>query len=142
MDDMRGIGYVSTDTRADALGARCDRSYTTRRAGYDEPRILRMGNHLIDLTGPEFNKQPFTRSWIFGVYGGKVIFYEEMVSRAFLVSKPQACVPIKSPKAVAVSGFYPTVSCIRHSATTRETTVSMEAFAFRRASPPETAKAS
>ena len=26
-----------------------------------------MGNHLIDLTGPEFNKQRFTRSWIFGV---------------------------------------------------------------------------
>src|SRR6185295_10497526 len=23
-----------------------------------------MGNHLVDLTGPEFQKQPFTRSWI------------------------------------------------------------------------------
>jgi hypothetical protein len=99
-----------------------------------------MGNHLIDLTGPEFNKQPFTRSWIFGVYGGRVIFYEEMVTRAFLLSKPQACVPIKSPKAVAVSGFYPTVSCLRHSATAGETTVSMETFTFRVASPPQTAK--
>lgn len=100
-----------------------------------------MGNHLVDLTGPEFNKQPFTRSWIFGVYGGKVIFYEEMVTRAFLLSKPQSCFPIKSPKAVAVSGFYPTVSCLRHNATTGETTVSMETFAFRAASPPEAAKA-
>ena len=100
-----------------------------------------MGNHLIDLTGPEFNKQPFTRSWIFGVYGGRVTFYEEMVSRAFLTSKPQVCNPIKSPKAVAVAGFYPTVSCIRHSGMTGETTVSMEGFTFRAASPPEIAKA-
>jgi hypothetical protein len=36
--------------------------------------------------------------------------------------------------------FYPTVSCLRHSATTGETTVSMEAFIFRAASPPQTAK--
>ena len=100
-----------------------------------------MGNHLVDLTGPEFNKQPFTRSWIFGVYGGKVIFYEEMVTRALLLDKPQSCFPIKSPKAVATSGFYPTVSCLRHHSATGETTVSMETFTFRAASPPETAKA-
>jgi hypothetical protein len=56
-------------------------------------------------------------------------------------SKPKACAPIKSPKAVAVSGFYTTVSCLRPSATTGETTVSMEAFTFRAASPPEAAKA-
>jgi len=100
-----------------------------------------MGNHLIDLTGPEFNKQPFTRSWIYGVYGGKVTFYEEMVARAYLLSKPQAaCTPIKSPSAVAVSGFYPTVSCIRYSPTTGETTVSMEGFTLRAASPAEAAK--
>jgi hypothetical protein len=99
-----------------------------------------MGNHLIDLTGPEFNKQPFTRSWIYGVYGGRVTFYEEMVTRAHLLSKPQACTPIKSPKAVAVSGFYPTVSCLRYNATAGETTVSMEEFTLRNASPAEVAK--
>lgn len=99
-----------------------------------------MGNHLVDLTGPEFNKQPFTRSWIFGVYGGRVIFYEEMVTRALLLSKPQSCLPIKSPKAVALGGFYPTLSCLRHNAATGETTVSMESFTPRTASPPGTAK--
>lgn len=95
-----------------------------------------MGNHLIDLSGPEFNKQPFTRSWIYGVYDGKVIFYEEMVTRAHILSKPNACAPIKSPKAVAVSGFYPTVSCIR-SGPSGEHTVSMEQFRFRDASAPD-----
>jgi hypothetical protein len=100
-----------------------------------------MGDHLIDLTGPEFNKQPFTRSWIFGAYGGRVTFYEEMVSHAFLLSKPDSCNPIKSPKGVATSGFYPTVSCLRHSAVTGETTVSLETFVFRAASPPEAPRA-
>jgi hypothetical protein len=33
MDGMRGIGYVSTEMRADALGARCDRSNTTAAPG-------------------------------------------------------------------------------------------------------------
>jgi hypothetical protein len=101
-----------------------------------------MGNHLIDLTGPEFTeKQPFTRSWIFGVYDGRVTFYEEMVSRATLLGKPRSCSPIKAPGAVAISGFYPTVSCLRHDAATSETTVSMERFVHRAASPPEPIKA-
>lgn len=29
-----------------------------------------MGNHLIDLTALEFKAQRFTRTWIFGIYGG------------------------------------------------------------------------
>jgi len=101
-----------------------------------EAVVPAMGNHLIDLTGPEFNKQPFTRSWIFGVYDGKVIFYEEMVTLSHLLAKPNACVPIKSPEAVAVKGFYPTVSCTRHDPGTGDYTVSMEKFVLREASAP------
>jgi hypothetical protein len=95
-----------------------------------------MGNHLIDVTGPEFHEQPFTRSWIFGAYGGRIIFYEEMVAHRTLAAKPQACSPIKQAKAVATSGFYPTVSCLRYHAPTGETTVSLERFVFRVGSAP------
>ena len=98
-----------------------------------------MGNHLIDITGPEFQKQPFTRSWIYGIYDGKVIFYEAMVSRAYMMSKPNGCLPIKAPKAVAVAGFYPTEYCVRHDAKTGEHSVSMEKFTRRDASAPEAA---
>lgn len=96
-----------------------------------------MGNHLIDLTSPEFHKQVFTRTWIYGVYDSKIIFYEEMVTRAFMLSKPNTCFPIKSAPAVGLSGFYPTVSCIRQDAETGEYTVSMEKFTFREVSDPE-----
>ena len=101
-----------------------------------EAVVPAMGNHLIDLTGPEFNKQPFTRSWIYGVYDGKVIFYEEMVTRSHLLGSPNVCTPIKSPEAVEVSGFYPSVSCIRHDPATGIRTVSMEQFVMRTASGP------
>ncbi len=96
-----------------------------------------MGGHLFDRTDPVFKKQPFTRSWLFGAYDGNVIFYENMVTRAFLLSQPDVCDPIKSPKAVALSGFYPTVSCVRRDTKTGEYTVSLERFVFREASAAE-----
>jgi hypothetical protein len=95
-----------------------------------------MGNHLIDLTGPEFNKQKFTRSWIYGVYDGRVTFYEEMLSREFLLSHPDTCFPLKSPPAVAISGYYPTQSCTRYLPQADEYTVSMEGFVLREATGP------
>jgi hypothetical protein len=127
---------------------RCDqfaRARTPVPANYMHPDfkdveavVPAMGNHLIDLTGPEFHGQPFTRSWIYGVYDGAVTFYEEMVARAFLLSRPSACVPIKPPPAVARRGFYPTVSCVRHHAATGEYAVSIEGFVLRDAEPPAT----
>lgn len=96
-----------------------------------------MGNHLVDVTGPEFSGEEWKRSWIFGVYDGQVWFYEEMVSRAYMLSQPDACHPIKLPPAVGQSGFYPTQSCVRYDAATGEYTVSMEGFEYREASAPE-----
>jgi hypothetical protein len=96
-----------------------------------------MGNHLIDLTGPEFNGETWTRNWIFGVYDGEVTFYEEMLTLAYLLSQSSVCDPIKSPPAVSISGFYPSQVCIRHHEATGEYTVSMEDFAYRKASDPE-----
>jgi hypothetical protein len=96
-----------------------------------------MGNHLIDLTGPEFNKKKFTRTWIYGVYDGRLTFFEEMVTRDYLLSRPDACFAIKSPPAMAVRGYYPTLSCIRYLPQGNEYTVSMEGFVLREATAPE-----
>jgi hypothetical protein len=96
-----------------------------------------MGNHLVDLMAPEFHGKPFTATWIYGVYEGRVIFYEEMVTLAYLISHPDACFAIKMPKAVALTGYYPTRTCIRYGKEKDEYTVSMEDFIMREASPPE-----
>lgn len=94
-----------------------------------------MGNHLVDLTAPEFKGVPFTRAWIYGVYDGRVTFYEEMVTVEYLKSQPQKCFPIKTAKAVALAGYYPTQSCIRYTKEKAEYTVSLEGFQLRQASP-------
>jgi hypothetical protein len=95
-----------------------------------------MGNHLVDPTTPEFRGQPFTRTWIYGIYDARVVFYEEMVALSYMLSKPDACFPIQSPDAVALTGYYPTRSCIRYTPGKDEYTVSMEDFVLRQASPP------
>lgn len=95
-----------------------------------------MGNHLIDVTGPEFNGEVWKRSWIFGAYDGHVTFYEEMLTLDLLRSQPDACYPIKMPAAVEQSGWYPTQSCVRYEPSTNAYTVSIEGFEFREASPP------
>ena len=95
-----------------------------------------MGNHLVDPTAPEFNKIPFTRTWIYGVYDGRITFYEEMVSLAYMQSKPTACTPFKTAAAVDQTGYYPTVSCVRYDAEHDAYTVSMEKFVLRERSDP------
>jgi hypothetical protein len=95
-----------------------------------------MGNHLVDLTGPEFNGQPFERSFIFGTYDGRITFYEEMVTRDYLLSRPDKCFPIKRPSAVVKTGYYPTQSCLRYDAGRDEYTVSIEYFEYREATSP------
>ena len=38
--------------------------------------VPKMGAHWIDPTSPEFNNQTFTKTFIYGFYDGKMIFYE------------------------------------------------------------------
>ena len=92
-----------------------------------------MGAHYRDSTDPVFKRQPFTRSWIFGAYDGKIIFYENMVTRAFLLANADVCDTIKSPAAVGQSGYYPTVSCVRHDPASGEHEVTLEKFVYREA---------
>lgn len=94
-----------------------------------------MGNHLIDSKTPEFGEppRPFTHTWIYGAYDGRIIFHETMITRAFLLSKPNLCAPIKLPSAWRTAGYYPTRYCIRYSEAAGAVTVSMEAFVYREA---------
>lgn len=126
---------------------RCDQYEIARRplppnympADYQDVEAVApaMGNHLIDLTSAEFHGQPFTRTWIYGIYDGEVTYYEEMVALDYLRSRPSECFAIKSPPAVGLAGYYPTLSCLRYLPESDEYTVSMEGFEYREASPPD-----
>ena len=67
-----------------------------------------MGTHWSDTTAPEFNGQPFTATFIYGFYHGKMTFLEPMITKAFLETKPDFILPIKQPQAFQQHGYYPT----------------------------------
>jgi hypothetical protein len=93
----------------------------------------RMGNHLIDVTAPEWNGGHFSETWLYGAYAGEVTFWEPMITKAFLESDPFMCKDIKLPQAYAESGVYPTQYCVRYRASRDEYSVSLEGFVYREA---------
>lgn len=98
-------------------------------AGYilpDGTEVPRMGAHAIDPSAPEFNQQPFTKTFIYGFYDGQMIFLEPMVTQAFLATKPNVMERIKLPKTYAAHASYPTTYNVRYDASEREYVISLE----------------
>ena len=95
--------------------------------------VVAMGNHLIDLTSPEFSKPPqkFTHTWIFGAYDGHITFYEPMITLEYLLTRPNICSAIKQSQAWEISGYYLTRYCIRYHDRANKYTVSLEGFRHR-----------
>lgn len=95
--------------------------------------VSMMGSHLIDKHSPEFGDppKPFTHTWILGAYNRQIIFYEPMITIAYLRSRPNSCFPIRQPAAREKAGYYPTEYCIRHHADRQLFTVSLEGLVHR-----------
>lgn len=70
--------------------------------------VPQMGTHWIDYTSPEFNGQPFTQTFLYGSYNGKVAFYEPMITKAFLDANATFERPFGVPATFKESGYYPT----------------------------------
>jgi hypothetical protein len=88
---------------------------------------------------PPYTVRHYTRRQhkaFLSVLSARVTFYEEMVTVAYLKSRPDGCSPIKKAAVVALAGLYLTLSCIRYQPTTSEFTVSLEGFEQRTAAPP------
>ncbi|MCU0353033.1 MAG: DUF5602 domain-containing protein [Cytophagales bacterium] len=95
--------------------------------------VPQMGKHWVDGTAPEIiSGKPFTATFIYGSYNGKVIFHEPMVTRDFLLSKPDTLIDIKQPQAVDPTGrFYPTKYSIRFDAAKAQYTILLEAMQMK-----------
>lgn len=92
--------------------------------------IAEMGNHLVNTAAPELGSppQPFTHSLIYGAFDGQVTFLEPMVTRSFLLDKPDVCAPVPQPAAWQTRGYHPTAYCIRHLPGEGAVTISLEEF--------------
>lgn len=80
--------------------------------------VGQMGNHLIDTRTPELAEggPPFTHTWIYGAWEGRIIFHEVMAANAFLTATGNMCADIKQPAAWQRAGHYPTRYCFRRAA--------------------------
>lgn len=92
--------------------------------------VPKMGAHWVDKTGPEFQGKPFTATFIYGTYDGKVTFYEPMVSMALLERRSDFSAPIKQPAAFATKGFYPIRYRVTYDKKHAEYTIALEGLSL------------
>jgi hypothetical protein len=92
-----------------------------------------MGGHWVDPKAPELNGRPFTKTFLYGSYDGKMIHFEPMITKAYLQTKPDFSEPIKVPASYLKSAYYPTRYRIRHDPVRREVTVALEGMTWRSA---------
>lgn len=94
-----------------------------------------MGKHFIDLTSPELdpvNPQTFTQTFIYGTYNSNVVFYEPMITEAFILATNEFTRDIPQPAKYKQSGYYPTK--MRISKTQGIVNIILEGFVYRTAS--------
>jgi hypothetical protein len=91
-----------------------------------------MGNHWIDLTSPELNGGPFTQTFIYGSYDGKVVFYEPMITLDFLKNTSNFERSIPQPAKVQNTGYYPTKMKVKKK--NNSTEIILDGFTQRQAS--------
>ncbi|WP_051189796.1 hypothetical protein [Daejeonella oryzae] len=92
--------------------------------------VPNMGVHYVDVTGPEFNGSTFDKTYIYGFYQGKMIFWEPMFTLNFLLTKPDFTAAIKQPQSFQKSGYYPTTYRISFDADKNEYVVAVEGFKY------------
>lgn len=102
-------------------------------AGYVEapvPAVPLMGVHWVDMASPEFQGQPFTHTFIFGSWDGRMTFYEPMVTLAFLEKGAAWSGPIPMAARHDVEGLYPGGYRIERDPATREHRVAIDRLAL------------
>jgi Hypothetical protein TTHB210 len=103
-------------------------------AGYiyaPESEVPRMGGHWVDPQSNEFNKQPFTRTFLYGNYNGQIIFMEPMITKAFLEARTDVTELIKQPSKYARPGYYPTRYSVRYDRAAKEYSIALEGLTPR-----------
>jgi hypothetical protein len=99
---------------------------------YAEPRY---GTRYFDVAGftPVLNhQQPYTTTLFYGLYDGKVNFFEIPVTFALLAQQGDTTYNFPLPKSVPKPGFYyPTRYRVKYNAATQEYTFAMEGLEYR-----------
>lgn len=91
-----------------------------------------MGVHWVDPSRPEFNGQPFTRTFIYGYYKGRLAFLKPMATVKYFQTQPDFSQPIKQPNKYRKPGYYPKSYSIKYNLNRAEYTVSLDDITYRK----------
>jgi len=69
--------------------------------------VPRMGAHWPATDAPEFAGGRFERTMILGSYDGRLIFLEPMMTRAFLLTRPDVTIPVRAPERAVGTLWWP-----------------------------------
>lgn len=86
-------------------------------AGYvaDAAAVPRMGTHWTDPSSHEFHGEPFTATFVYGFFNGRMVFLEPMLTRDFLLARATFARDIPQPARYDRGGDYPTRLVVRWS---------------------------
>jgi hypothetical protein len=93
--------------------------------------FARMGVHWVDTTSAELKGKPFTATFIYGSWDGKVIFAEPMLTKAFLETKPQFSAELPAPPRGREAGYYPSRYSVRWDAAAKEYRITLTGMSPR-----------
>jgi hypothetical protein len=94
--------------------------------------LPQMGSHWVDVTSSELNGKPFTETFIYGSFDGKVTFYEPMITLDFLKNQKKYERPIPVPSKFQETGWYPTLmKVVKHDG---QTDIILDKFVYRQKS--------
>jgi hypothetical protein len=102
---------------------------TPPRYAPDPEGVPRMGTHWTNIDSHEFHGSTFTNTMVYGFYDAKMVFIEPMVTRAFLLSRPDDTKTIQVPERYPARGRYPRAYTVRYDATTDNYRVELHTFA-------------
>lgn len=92
-----------------------------------EGLVPAMGAHWVNMLSPELppTMETFTQTFIWGSYQGEFVFWEPMVTRDYLLTKPDQVFPVPQPAAYQRDGWYPLNYKISYSGKPNEFTIAL-----------------
>lgn len=90
-----------------------------------------MGVHWLDGASPELYGARFTRTFIWGSYDGEFVFWEPMLTREYLLTRPNEVVDIPQPASYKKDGWYATRYEVSYSRRGNQYIIALRDLQFR-----------
>lgn len=106
-------------------------------AGYFDPGmppVPQMGVHWVHPASPELAPEdpaPFTRTFIYGSWDGRMIFAEPMVALSWLETRPDETIPVPTAERYDPSGLWPAAYRVHYDEASRQYRVALTQLAER-----------